>query len=133
MIIVWFISKKLPDDVREVVKAQILNHRNTTQCPFLVDSICAVYPLCPIACRIFFMFGAPCRPNEDVFFTRPNDRWTHSRDLGLKVALTILPLFGITGKQKKIEAFENGYLYDNTTLMHKLPWENIYNQIIEFD
>ncbi|MDO8716999.1 MAG: hypothetical protein Q7J73_09390 [Dehalococcoidales bacterium] len=38
----WFVAKQLPADVRETVQAQLLIHRKTTQCPFLVNSV-AVY------------------------------------------------------------------------------------------
>mgnify|MGYP001618753075 FL=1 len=123
--IVWFVAKKLPADVRETVQAQLLIHRKTTQCPFLVNSVCSIYPVRPIACRILLVFGEPCVPNEDIYLTRPKDIWVHSRDIGRKIALTLLPLYGITGKKKKIEAFESGYLNDNTKSMLKLPWEKL--------
>ena len=49
----------------------------------------------------------------------------HSRDIGRKIALTLLPLYGITGKKNKIKAFEAGYLNDNTKSMLELPWETM--------
>ncbi len=123
--IAWFVSKRLPENVKEAVKTQILNRRNSLRCPFLVDSVCSIYPVRPIACRILLVFGEPCRPNEDIYITRKKDVWVHSRDIGRKIALTLLPLFGITGKRNKIEAFEAGYLNAQTTSMLDLPWEKL--------
>jgi hypothetical protein len=123
--IVWFVANKLPHDVREAVHAKILNHRNMTRCPFMVDSVCTIYPVRPIACRKLLVFGAPCIPHEDIFYTRPQDIWRHSRDTGRKITLTLLPLYGITGKKNKIEAFETGYLNKTTTSMLELDWEKL--------
>lgn len=131
--ILWFVCEKLEGDVRAVVKRQLLHHRQTTQCPFLVDSLCSIYPVRPLACREFFVFGAPCQPREDVSLTRPNDMWTHSRDIGCRVAMTMLPFYGITGKRKKIEAFENGYIFSISKVMHELPWETLCDQMEQFD
>lgn len=131
--ILWFVSEKPDGDIKAVVKERLLHHRQTTQCPFLVDSLCSIYLVRPLACRAFFVFGAPCQPGEDVSLTRPNDVWTHSRDIGCRVAMAMLPFYGITGKRKRIEAFENGYIFSISKLMHELPWEMLSSQIEQFD
>ena len=128
----WFATEKLKGNVRDTVKKQLLYHRQTTQCPFLVNSVCSIYLMRPIACRIFFIFGKPCQPGERVELTRPHDIWTHSRDVARQVAMTVLPFYGITGKRKKLEAFEDGYIHDISTPMHELPWEKIYKQMEHF-
>ena len=123
--IMWFVAKQLPKDVRDIVQAQLLIHRKTSQCPFLVNSVCSIYPVRPIACRILLVFGEPCIPNEDIYLTRPKDIWVHSRDIGRKIACILLPLYGITGKKNKVEAFEAGFLNTNTKSMLDLPWEEM--------
>ena len=124
--ILWFVAKQLPAEVRDTVAAQLLIRRKTTQCPFLVNSVCSIYPVRPIACRILLVFGEPCIPNEDIYLTRPKDIWVHSRDIGRKIAYTLLPLYGITGKRNKEEAFDAGYLNENTKSMLELPWEEMF-------
>lgn len=128
----WFASEKLTGNVREAVSKQLLHHTETTQCPFLVDTICSIYPVRPIACRIFFMFGVSCKPNENVADTRMHDVWTHSKDVARLAAMTMLPLFGITGKREKITAFEEGYIHDASSLMHELSWKPVYDTMEKF-
>ena len=129
----WFSSEKLTDDVRKSVAYQLQHHKEITQCPFLVDTTCSIYPMRPIACRMLFMFGNPCKPDEDIEKTRMHDAWTHSRDVGKKVAMTILPLFGITEKREKVIAFEEGYLYSVAKPIHELSWIPTYHEMERFD
>lgn len=125
----WFATEKLKGEVREEVKKQLLHHRQTPQCPFLVNSLCSTYPVRPNACRIFFVFGEPCGPGEQLHLTRPEDIWTHSRDVARRVAMTMLPFYGITGKRKKIDAFEDGYIASISTPMHEVSWEELYHKM----
>ena len=125
--IAWFVNNKLPQEFRETVKSQIANRGKSLKCIFSVDGVCSIYPARPIACRLLYIFGEPCTPNEDIYVARPKDLWVHSRDLGRKIALTLLPLYGITGKKNKIEAFEAGFLNTNTKSMLELPWETMCN------
>jgi len=125
----WFFLENLSGKTKYIVESQLKNHRRDTKCPFLVDKACSVYPVRPIACRMFYVFGQPCQPKEDVSKTRPRDMWTHSRELAQRVAITMLPYFGITGKRQKIKAFEEGFLYSVSMPMHELAWENMVYQL----
>ncbi len=119
----WYVSTKLPGELREAVKTQVLNRHKSLACPFCVEEVCSIYPVRPIACRILHVFGEPCRPNEDIYLTRPRDMWIHSRDLGRRTAFALLPLYGITGKNNMEEAFNAGFLNDNTKSMLEQPLE----------
>ena len=116
-------STKLPNELQEKVKTQVLNRRRSLACPFYIEGVCSIYPVRPIACRTLHVFGEPCRPNQDIYLTRPRDMWIHSRDLGRRTTFALLPLYGITGKDKMEEAFNAGFLYDNTRSMLEEPWE----------
>lgn len=116
----WFLSEKLTGDVKKSIVNQLQHHKRIPQCPFLVGTDCSIYPVRPIACRIFFVFGAVCRPDEDVVETRMRDVLTHSQEVGKLAAMTILPLFGITDKREKSVAFEEGYLNSVAKPMHEL-------------
>ena len=122
----WFVANKLPPEFCDTVRAQILNRGKSLKCIFSVDGVCSIYPVRPIACRLLYIFGEPCIPNEDIYATRPKDLWVHSRDLGRKIACTLLPLYGITGKKNKEEAFDAGFLNTNTKSMLDLPWEDMF-------
>ncbi len=69
----WYTSEKLKDPVRSRVKDRILNHENTTECPFLVDDVCSIHAVRPLICRQFYIRGEPCATGEDVLVTRPQD------------------------------------------------------------
>jgi len=125
----WFSSEKLTGDIRKSVANQLQHHKGIPQCPFLVDAACSIYPVRPMACRIFFTFGAICKPDEEVVNTRMHDVWTHSRDVGKLAAMTILPLFGITGKRERTIAVEEGYLYSVAKPMHELSLVSLYRQL----
>ncbi|MDO8578553.1 MAG: YkgJ family cysteine cluster protein [Dehalococcoidales bacterium] len=123
--IIWYVSTKLPGELREEVKTQVLNRHKSLMCPFCVEGVCSMYPVRPIACRILHVFGEPCRPNEDTYLTRPRDMWSHSRDLGRRTAFALLPLYGITGKNNMEQAFNARFLNDNTRSMLEQPWDKL--------
>lgn len=125
----WFVTERLQGDIRETIRTQLLNNKQTLQCPFLVSSLCCIYSVRPIACRIFFVFGKQCHPAEHIELTRPDDVWTHSRELARRVAMTMLPFYGITGKRNKIQAFEDGYINSISKPMHEYPWEELASKI----
>ncbi len=71
--IAWYATEKLTGDLRERVRAQLLQHRDLGACPFLVDAACAIHPLRPMACRQFNVFVTVCADGEDAFHTRRGD------------------------------------------------------------
>lgn len=68
--ILWFAKEKLESSVRQAVDKHVMDHSKTVQCPFLVDEDCAIYPVRPIACRLLFVFGTPCKPDVDISVAR---------------------------------------------------------------
>ncbi|MBL7119717.1 MAG: YkgJ family cysteine cluster protein [Dehalococcoidia bacterium] len=121
----WFATEKLQGDVREAIRKQLLIHGETLQCPFLLNSLCSIYLVRPVACRMFFVFGKQCELGEHLEQTRPSDIWTHSRDLARRVAMIVLPFYGITGKRNKIQAFQDGYIGSISRPMHEYPWDKL--------
>lgn len=129
----WFISEKLMGANREIVKHQLLNHRESTICPFLVDTICSIYPVRPIACRQYFVIGTPCLENDNVMLTRPNDIWAPGGDTSIKVMMNIMPLYGVNDKRMILLALEEGFLVDNSKPMHELDLEILVNNMNTYD
>jgi len=129
----WYTSEKLAGGIRDKVKHQLQNHLETTQCPFLVDNVCSIYPVRPIACREYNVFGPPCAKGEDAWQTRRKDVWSPGRDVAKKVAMKILPFFGITSKKQKIAAFESGFMLAQSKEMHKFDWNIVYKTMVLFD
>jgi Fe-S-cluster containining protein len=128
--ILWYATEKLKGEIREQVKQQLVHHTQSPQCPFLVNSLCSIYPLRPNACRIIFTFGEPCKPGEKLNLIRPEDTWAFSKgNLVRRVVMTMLPFYGITGKRKKIDALDNGYIASISTPMYEFSWEELYHNM----
>jgi hypothetical protein len=126
--ICWYASEKLAGAVRQAVQEQLRSHRQTPRCPFLVDSVCAVYALRPHACRLLHVFGRPCGPEEEVELTRPGDVWTHSSEVARLAATLVLPHFGVSGRREMEDAFEAGLLFDISRPLHEFPWEQLLDR-----
>jgi len=129
----WYTSEKLTGAVRDTVKLQLQHHLESAQCPFLVEGVCSIYPVRPIACRQFHVFGAPCTKNEDPSVTRLKDVWSPGRDVAQKVAMKLLPFYGITSKKRQIQAFESGYISQQAKEMHTFDWNVVYRVMLHFD
>ena len=69
----WYASEKLEATDFQVLKEQLENHATRSPCPFLIQNACVVHPVRPAACRWFNIFGAPCGPGEDPYYTRRAD------------------------------------------------------------
>ena len=69
----WYASEKLGVSDCRVLKEQLVNRRSGSACPFLIRNACSVHPVRPAACRWFNIFGPPCGPGEDPYYTRRED------------------------------------------------------------
>ena len=131
--IAWFVTAKLSGDARRILEDQLQWHKDIPHCPFIVDSLCSIYPVRPLACRIFYVFGTPCESASSISTTRKADIWTHSRDLARRVAMIILPFYGIKAKAEKIKAFKEGFIFKQMTLLRSEPWEEVAKRMLELD
>lgn len=93
-------------------------------CPFLYKGRCTVYPVRPLACRRFIVFGAPCAQGEDPTQTRPK-QMLHPGQEFLQAALRLtLPWYqehySVPAKSSPsdLEAFFRSV----TTVIQALPW-----------
>ncbi len=123
----WFVMEQLAGDVREAVRERITGLWQIGECPFLNGSVCSIYPLRPLACRMFFVFGNPCQPEENVVRTRPSDAWWHSKQVARRAVMVMLPYYGITGKNEKAQAWSQGYIYSISSAIYELSWPQLVN------
>ena len=130
----WFSVEIINDTIlRNKLKIQLKNHHKNLQCPFLTDGVCSIYPVRPFACREYFVFSAPCKPNEDAIISRPKDVWNPSRNVAWKSASKILPYYGYNDELEKIRVFESGFIHKNSKSMHRLDLTLIANTMDKFD
>jgi Fe-S-cluster containining protein len=132
--ILWYVTEVMDYETQEKLKPRLLNYRSSTECPFLLDGLCSVYPVRPLACRGFFVFGAPCEENEDPAITRPEDIHRPDQALGKRIAMRFLDYdeYGLTTRKEKEEAFEGGIMYDTAKPMHGFDWSLLIDQIDVF-
>lgn len=69
----WYVTEKISGAEREALKKQLKEHNKDNLCPFLLNDICSVYLMRPIACRQFNVFGKSCEEGEDAYYTRRED------------------------------------------------------------
>jgi len=120
----WYVSEKVENpEIRKMLNKQLSESNIHVECPFLVQKSCSIYPVRPLACREFYVFGKPCKFEEDPFIYRPNDIWSSSRKVARKSALKILPFYGITDTEEKIKAYEMGFIASKSKPMHKCDWK----------
>ena len=120
---------ELPPARREALKATfaLFHGKRATlgdACPFLLEKSCGVYPVRPIACRRYVVFGQPCKAGEDAIQTRPADV-LHPRQDTMQAALRLtLPWYReryplpehITAEET--QAFFRGVI----TVLQAVPW-----------
>lgn len=129
----WYLTEKVTGDVRNILEWLLPQAKEIPTCPFIVDSRCAIYPVRPLACRIFYVFGEPCESASGIGEERREDIWIHSRELAKRVAMIMLPYYGITEESDKEFAFEVGYLFSQMTLLRNLEWDKVAEKMTEFD
>ena len=129
----WYAAAVLPPERQERLRHSLLHRRNAdgssaTQefaaCPFLLDGLCAIYPLRPFVCRQHHVFGAPCALGEDVLNKRPQDHYSSAAEAARDMAWEIIPLYGVA-EDDVDRRFEAGYVRNRSKPMDTLPLENI--------
>lgn len=68
-----YVTEHVAEPTRSRLREQLRRHTSGDPCPFLVDDLCAVHPLRPMACRQFNVFGQACGVGEDADYTRRED------------------------------------------------------------
>jgi hypothetical protein len=120
----WYCAEIMPEATQRLVRVNLLVQEITPACPFLVDGGCAVYPLRPFVCRQHYVFGAACRPGENLCQDRPGDVFRAGEGASRDIAWEILPLYG-TAPEDIDHRFENGYVGRKVKDLHSLPLGNI--------
>ena len=93
-------------------------------CPFLHEGRCAVYPVRPMACRRYIVYGVPCAQGEDPTCTRPHQVLQPGQDF-LQAALRhTLPWYrGRYPVPARPSAAEIQLFFRSiTTVLQAVPW-----------
>lgn len=120
--IYWYVIEKTKEPIRTKIKNSLILHTKDSHCPFLIDDICSIYPIRPLACRQFNVFNRPCTEGEDAFYTRPQDVLIPSRNYLAKALYETAPFYNIYDEDEKIEFINSGKLNSLVRILQKYPW-----------
>lgn len=129
----WFASEMLGGEIRQTVKQRLQSHRETAECPFLVNDVCSVYPVRPVICRQFYVKNTVCGEEEDILLSRPEDIVLPNPSMARATSMKLLEFFGIHSRLKKERAFKSGFVPQNTRPMHEHELSAIAETMEMFD
>ncbi len=131
--IYWFSTEKVVQPVREILKRQLSSHIKGDPCPFIINSSCSIHLIRPIACRQFNVFNRQCAEGEDPFYTRRDDVLTPIKDYTDQAFYTMLPFYGVTDEDDKIDAIENNLIHSLVRILQLCSWKELAGIMTDFD
>ncbi len=131
--ITWYVTEKITGAVREMLRKQLESYRKDDICPFLIEGICSVHPLRPMACRQFNVFGKPCEEGEDPFYTRREDVLNPVKTYVDQAFFIMLPFYGIEKELERIKIVETGAFHRMAKELHTFNWKSLADKMHDFD
>ncbi len=131
--ITWYATEKLQEPLRAKLKAQLRNHAQREVCPFLVDGICSIHPMRPMACRQFNVFEQPCAEGEDPYHTRRADVLRPIPRFADEAFFLMLPFYGIADETQRRAMVASGGLHRLAKELRQCNWESLAARMAEHD
>ncbi|MBI4699266.1 MAG: YkgJ family cysteine cluster protein, partial [Nitrospirae bacterium] len=119
----WYVIEKIKGRAREILRKQLVMHREDGPCPFLADKVCLVHNMRPISCRQFIVFGKSCAEGEDPYYTRREDVLTPIKEYTDKAVFTMLPFYGVSEETERRKAIEQGSMNKLVSTLHGCNWK----------
>jgi Fe-S-cluster containining protein len=129
----WYAVERLQGPPRERLAVQLKEGVAGGACPFLVDGICSVHPMRPIACRQFNVFDKVCTEGEDAYHTRRADVLTPIRRYADDAFYRMLPFYGIEEKRERRKAVKDGRLHALAKVLQDLDWTKLAERMAPAD
>ena len=115
----WYVIEKLEPSLRDQLEQQLLNINNINTCSFLLDGVCGIHPMRPLACRQFNVLDKACIEGEDAFHTRRHDVMTPIKRFMDEAFDTMLPFYGIKHNSERRKANKQGVLHALAKVMRE--------------
>lgn len=126
----WYATEKLAGPWRERLKTRLQGGDNG--CPFLIDGVCVVHPVRPMACRHFNVFDRPCAEGEDPYYSRRGDVLTPIARFKDEALDTTLPYYGIKTKHDRRQALKSGAVHRLARVMRDCNWASLAQRMAAF-
>lgn len=127
--IYWYVIEKVKEPLKSKIKSSLISHKKGGPCPFLIDSVCSIYPMRPLACRQFNVFEKPCNEGEDPFYTRPHDVLKPSEHYLGRALYETAPFYKVYTEDEKIEFINSGRLNSVVRILQNYPWIELARRI----
>ncbi|MGE5155230.1 MAG: YkgJ family cysteine cluster protein [Bdellovibrio bacteriovorus] len=121
----WYCIEELRGELRGRLRQQLAESRRIASCPFLVDDVCSVHPLRPMACRQFNVFDRPCAEGEDAYHSRRQDVMTPIRRFADAAFERLLPFYGVKSKRDRREAIRQGRIHALAQPLRGVDWSRL--------
>ena len=129
----WYATEKLEGSMRDKVKAQLRAHASGEPCPFLVDGVCSIHPLRPMACRQFNVFGQACAEGEDAYYSRRDDVLTPIQKYADEAFMAMLPFYGVSDPKQQQQVIKSGQLHQLARVLQECGWASVADKMDEYD
>jgi Fe-S-cluster containining protein len=129
----WYAAEQLTGPMRDRVREQLRGHRKGEPCPFLVDGVCAVHPLRPMACRQFNVFGRACGEGEDAYYSRRRDVLTPNPKYADEAFFAMLPFYGVEDPRQRRELVRSGAARRMAQVLQECNWGSVADKMDAYD
>ena len=123
--IAWYAVEKLTDPIRSRLQRKLLAHRRGEPCAFLLDGVCSIHPLRPMACRQFNVFNRICDAGEDAYYTRRHEVLTPLKKYTHKAFLATMPFYGDRSRAEYRKIVEKGLMHVAAKDMQQCNWQSL--------
>jgi len=107
----WYVTEKGCGPVRDQLNERLLDYEEQAGCPFLVDEVCSIHAMRPMACRQFKVFDTVCRGGENAWHTRRQDVMEPLKKYSDQTFDVTLSFYGIDKKSERRKAIREYRLH----------------------
>ncbi|MCW7754216.1 YkgJ family cysteine cluster protein [Desulfobotulus sp. H1] len=129
----WYATEVMPNPLREKLAKKLLSYQPGDPCAFLVETICSIHPMRPLACRHFNVFSTPCAEGEDAFYTRRKDVMVPMQDYMDEAFFHMLPFYGITKAGDRRKIIKKRLQHDAAKELQSLKWAELVRTMTVHD
>ena len=129
----WYVTEKLCGVTRDKLKAQLRSHKKGEVCPFLVNDLCSIHAVRPLACRQFNVFDTVCKEGEDAYYTRRQDVLTPLQQYVDKAFYRMLPFYGVQSDAERHQAIKSGDIHQVARVLQDFDWSSLAGKMDQHD
>lgn len=129
----WYVTEKITGPLRDRLRKQLLGYKEQAGCPFLVDDVCSIHAMRPMACRQFNVFDTVCSEGEDAWYTRRGDVLTPLKEYTDQAFDVMLPFYGIEKKSERRKAIREGKIHGIARVLRECNWTSLAEKMLQHD